>query len=167
MKALLQRVTQAAVEVDFECVGRIEKGLLVFVGFEKGDDRVLADKMLDKLLAYRIFADDEARMNRSVVEVEGGVLLVSQFTLSADTQKGLRPSFSGALAPADALILYDYMLRELRSRHGDVAAGEFGAGMSVSLTNDGPVTFLLDMRNSVFNVRLTQRDESQPFVKQR
>jgi D-tyrosyl-tRNA(Tyr) deacylase len=121
VKALLQRVTQAAVEVDFECVGRIEKGLLVFVGFEKGDDRV------------------------SVVEVEGGVLLVSQFTLSADTQKGLRPSFSGALAPADALILYDYMLRELRSRHGDVAAGEFGAGMSVSLTNDGPVTFLLEM----------------------
>lgn len=145
MKGLLQRVSQASVEVDFECVGRIEGGLLVFVGFDKGDDRALADKMLDKLLAYRVFADDEGRMNRSVVDTDGGVLLVSQFTLSADTQKGLRPSLSGALPPADALLLYDYMLNELRSRHGDVAAGKFGADMSITLTNDGPVTFLLEM----------------------
>ena len=145
MKALLQRVSHASVEVDSACVGRIDRGLLVLVGFDKDDDRVLADKMLDKLLAYRVFADDNGRMNRSVVEAGGGILLVSQFTLSADTQKGLRPSFSSALPPADALILYDYMLNELRARHTIVAAGEFGADMSVSLTNDGPVTFLLEL----------------------
>ena len=145
MKALLQRVARAGVEVDSECVGQIDKGLLVFVGFDRGDDRAQADKMLDKLLAYRIFADAQGRMNRSVVDADGGVLLVSQFTLSADTQKGLRPSFSDALPPAQALILYDYMLSELRARHGNVAAGDFGADMSVSLTNDGPVTFLLEL----------------------
>ncbi len=145
MKALLQRVSDARVEVDSQCVGRIDSGLLVFVGFDRGDDPDRADKMLDKLLAYRIFADDADRMNRNVVEADGGVLLVSQFTLSADTQKGLRPSFSEALPPADARILYDYMLNALRARHGNVAAGMFGANMSVSLTNDGPVTFLLEL----------------------
>jgi len=141
----MQRVSHASVEVDSICVGRIERGLLAFVGFDKGDDRPLADKMLDKLLAYRVFADDTGRMNRSVVEAGGGVLLVSQFTLSADTQKGLRPSFSSALPPEDAHVLYDYVLSELRGRHSTVAAGEFGADMKVSLTNDGPVTFLLDL----------------------
>lgn len=145
MKALLQRVSGARVEVDSQCVGRIDNGLLVFVGFDKGDDLIRAGKMLDKLLAYRIFADDTGRMNRNVVEAGGGVLLVSQFTLSADTQKGLRPSFSEALPSVDAQILYDYMLNELQARHGDVAAGMFGADMSVGLTNDGPVTFLLEL----------------------
>lgn len=145
MKALLQRVSHASVEVDSACIGSIDRGLLVFVGFDKDDDRALADKMLDRLLAYRVFADDTGRMNRSVVEAGGGVLLVSQFTLSADTQKGLRPGFSSALPPADARILYEYMLDELRARHTIVAAGEFGADMSVSLTNDGPVTFLLEL----------------------
>ena len=100
--------------------------------------------MLDKLLAYRVFPDAEGRMNRSVADIGGGVLLVSQFTLSADTGRGLRPSFSSAAPPAEARALYDYMLERLRQRHAPVAAGEFGADMRVSLVNDGPVTFLLE-----------------------
>ena len=102
--------------------------------------------MLDKLLAYRVFADDQGRMNCSVADTGGGVLLVSQFTLSADTRKGSRPSFSSALPPAEAERLYEYTLGELRSRHGgEVARGQFGAEMQVKLTNDGPVTFLLEL----------------------
>jgi D-tyrosyl-tRNA(Tyr) deacylase len=144
MKALLQRVARAEVQVNQECVGQIGKGLLVLLGLDKGDDQAAANKMLDKLLAYRIFSDESDRMNRSVKDVGGGVLLVSQFTLSADTGKGLRPGFSGALPPAEAQTLYTYTLEQLRSRHTDVAAGVFGADMQVSLTNDGPVTFLLE-----------------------
>ena len=101
--------------------------------------------MLDKLLAYRVFPDDQGRMNRSVVDIDGGVLLVSQFTLSADTRKGLRPSFSSALPPSDAEPLYRRTLASLRQRHDRVAAGEFGADMQVALVNDGPVTFLLEL----------------------
>lgn len=144
MKALLQRVSTASVQVGNEVVGEIGAGLLVFVGLDKGDDRAVAGRLLDKLLAYRVFADDAGRMNRSVAEIEGGVLLVSQFTLAADTGKGLRPSFSLALPPAEAEPLYDYMLSELRRRHACVAAGKFGADMQVSLVNDGPVTFVLE-----------------------
>lgn len=144
MRALLQRVSSARVEVEGEVVGAIGPGLLVLLGLDKGDDEETAAHMLDKLLAYRVFADDEGRMNRSVTDTGGGVLLVSQFTLSADTRKGLRPSFSSAMAPAEAGRLYDHMLVELRTRHADVAAGVFGADMQVSLTNDGPVTFLLE-----------------------
>jgi len=116
----------------------------VLLGLDKGDDRAAADRMLDKLLAYRVFADSAGRMNCSVVDVNGGVLLVSQFTLSADTRKGLRPGFSSAMPPADAEQLYNYTLGQLRRRHPDVAAGVFAADMQVSLTNDGPVTFLLE-----------------------
>ena len=144
MKALLQRVTQARVEVDGGCVGRIDAGLLVLLGLDKGDDRASADRMLDKLLAYRLFADDAGKMNCSVVDVGGGILLVSQFTLSADTRKGLRPSFSSALPPPEAEQLYRYTLDRLRERHAVVASGKFAADMQVSLTNDGPVTFLLE-----------------------
>jgi D-tyrosyl-tRNA(Tyr) deacylase len=144
VKALLQRVAWAEVQVNRECVGRIDTGLLVLLGLDKGDDQATADKMLDKLLAYRVFSDESGRMNHSVKDVGGGVLLVSQFTLSADTRKGLRPGFSSALPPAEAEALYAYTLEQLRGRHTDVAAGVFGADMQVSLTNDGPVTFLLE-----------------------
>ena len=144
MRALLQRVSCASVVVDGNCVGEIGQGLLVLLGLDKGDDTVAVDRMLDKLLAYRVFADGAGRMNCSVVDVEGGILLVSQFTLSADTRKGLRPSFSSAMPPADAMRLYEYALDELRQRHPHVAAGVFGADMQVSLTNDGPVTFMLE-----------------------
>ncbi len=119
-------------------------GLLVLLGLDKGDDQAAAERMLDRLLAYRVFPDEAGRMNRSVADIGGGVLLVSQFTLAADTRKGLRPSFSSALPPADAEALYEYTLGVLRSRHPEVAAGVFGANMQVSLVNDGPVTFLLE-----------------------
>lgn len=148
MKALLQRVSRASVTVESQCVGSIEQGLLVFLGLDKGDDSCTADRMLDKLLAYRVFADDEGRMNRSVADVSGAVLLLSQFTLSADTHKGLRPSFSSALPPDEAEPLYNYTLSQLRMRHPRVAAGVFGADMQVSVVNDGPVTFLLDLQAS-------------------
>ena len=144
MKSLLQRVSRATVTVNAETVGEIEHGLLVFLGLDRDDDRAGADRMLDKLLAYRIFADSEGRMNSSVVDVHGGILLVSQFTLSADTSKGLRPGFSSAMPPREAAQLYDYMLEQLRCRHPLVASGMFGADMQVSLINDGPVTLLLD-----------------------
>lgn len=143
MRLLLQRVASASVQVDGQCVGSIERGLLVFLGLDKGDDLQMATQMLDRLLAYRVFPDADGRMNRSVADSGGGVLLVSQFTLSADTRKGLRPGFSSAMPPAEARILYDEILQRLRERHAPVAAGEFGADMQVSLVNDGPVTFLL------------------------
>ena len=144
MKALLQRVTSANVSIDGKVVGKIDAGLLVLLGLGKGDDRAVADRLLDKLLAYRVFADDYGRMNLSVMDIKGGVLLVSQFTLSADTSKGLRPGFSQAMPPAEAEPLYDYFLQQLRRRHKPVAAGSFGAHMQVSLVNDGPVTFMLE-----------------------
>ena len=144
MKALLQRVSSASVTVGGTCVGDIGHGLLVLLGLDKNDNEAAADRMVDKLLGYRVFADSEGRMNCNVADVAGGVLLVSQFTLSADTRKGLRPSFSAAMPPAQAVQLYDYMLSQLRRRHPDVAAGEFGADMQVSLVNDGPVTFMLE-----------------------
>ncbi len=144
MKALLQRVSSAKVEVDADTVGAIDRGLLVLLGLDKGDDEAAASRLLDKLLAYRVFPDDAGRMNCSVADVGGGVLLVSQFTLSADTRKGLRPSFSSAMPPVEAEALYGRMLEMLRERHSNVAAGRFGADMQVSLTNDGPVTFLLE-----------------------
>jgi D-tyrosyl-tRNA(Tyr) deacylase len=145
VKALLQRVSEASVTVDGEGIGAIDAGLLVLLGLDKGDDEAATDRMLDKLLAYRVFPDSDGRMNCSVAEVAGGVLLVSQFTLSADTRKGLRPSFSSALPPAEAEALYRYTLSELQRRHPNVAAGVFGADMKVALVNDGPVTFLLEV----------------------
>jgi len=145
VKALLQRVSRAQVDVGGECVGKIDRGLLVLLGIDQGDDRGVADRMLDKMLAYRMFSDDTDRMNLSVTDVSGGVLLISQFTLSADTRRGLRPGFSTAMPPADAEQLYLYTLEKLRARYPDVAAGVFGADMQLSLTNDGPVTFLLEV----------------------
>lgn len=143
MLALLQRVKNAKVEVDDELVGAIGGGLLVFLGVERDDDTAEADRLLRKVLAYRVFSDAEGKMNLSVQDAGGGVLIVSQFTLAADTQKGLRPGFSSAKPPAEAEQLYDYFLQQARSLHGPVGNGRFGADMQVSLTNDGPVTFLL------------------------
>ncbi|MDB6062393.1 MAG: D-tyrosyl-tRNA(Tyr) deacylase [Verrucomicrobiaceae bacterium] len=144
MKALLQRVTSAHVSVDDEIIGRIDKGLLVLLGVEKHDGETNAIKLLEKLLAYRIFPDEQQRMNRNVAEAGGGLLIVSQFTLAADTSKGLRPSFSSAAAPDEARRLYEWFLAELAQRHQPLACGRFGANMQVHLINDGPVTFLLE-----------------------
>jgi D-tyrosyl-tRNA(Tyr) deacylase len=131
------------VSIDGRVVGRIEEGLLVFVGVEKGDGEHQADRMLERVLGYRVFPDDRGRMNRSVTDVGGGVLLVPQFTLPADTTSGTRPSLSPAAAPDVGRRMFAYLVDATRARHADVASGEFGAHMQVTLTNDGPVTFML------------------------
>jgi D-tyrosyl-tRNA(Tyr) deacylase len=143
MLALIQRVKEARVEVGSTIVGAIAQGLLVFLGIERDDTQTDADRLLKKVLAYRVFADAEDKMNLSVKDVNGGLLIVSQFTLAAATDKGLRPSFSSAKAPDEARVLYQYFLKSARENHHTVAAGEFGADMQVGLINDGPVTFLL------------------------
>ncbi len=143
MLALIQRVKQAKVEVADELVGAINQGLLVFLGIERDDTIVEADRLLQKVLAYRVFADSEKKMNLSVQDVQGGLLIVSQFTLAADTNKGLRPSFSSAKSPDEAQIIYQHFLANANTCHPEVAAGRFGVDMQVSLVNDGPVTFLL------------------------
>lgn len=144
MRGLIQRVSSASVCVNGETVGAIERGLLLLLGIDKGDTRADADKLLKKVLAYRVFADELGRMNCSVADIGGGVLTISQFTLAADTRKGLRPSFSSAAPPTEAEALYDYFISQLRAQHPTVATGIFAADMQVSLTNDGPVTFLLE-----------------------
>jgi D-tyrosyl-tRNA(Tyr) deacylase len=145
MIGLLQRVTHAEVRVDAECLGAIERGLLVMVGVERGDAEREADRLLERLLGYRVFADEAGRMNLSVTDVGGGLLLVPQFTLAADTHKGTRPSFSSAATPEEGRRLFDYLLRQAQAKHSPVASGLFGADMKVRLTNDGPVTFLLQV----------------------
>ena len=145
MKALLQRVSRADVAADGGIAGSIGAGILVLLGLDQGDSIAVAQRMVEKILNYRIFADQQGRMNRSVRDMGGGVLLVSQFTLSADTGKGLRPSFSSAMAPAEAEVLYAGVLEILQHSHQPVAAGIFGADMQVTLVNDGPVTFLLEI----------------------
>ena len=144
MKLLIQRVSQASVTVNDNVIGQIDSGLLVFLGVDKGDTEQAADRLLDKMLNYRIFPDTQGRMNISVKNYGGGVLLVSQFTLSADTQKGLRPSFSSAAHPQQAERFYQYCLERLKQEHSQIANGIFGADMKVSLVNDGPVTFWLE-----------------------
>jgi D-tyrosyl-tRNA(Tyr) deacylase len=144
--ALVQRVTQARVEVAGQVMGAIGKGLLVLVCAEPADGSVQVAKLVDKLLKLRIFADDAGKMNRSVQDVGGGLLIVSQFTLAADTAGGNRPSFTAA-APADqGRALYDALLQLARERHPDVQAGVFGADMQVHLVNDGPVTIPLRLQ---------------------
>lgn len=143
MKGLLQRVRGARVEVAGEVIGSIDQGLLVLVAVEPSDTPESADKLLHKLLNYRVFSDPEGKMNLSLAEVDGGLLLVSQFTLAADTRSGLRPSFSTAAPPALGQELFDYLLAKAQQLHGKVASGRFGADMQVHLVNDGPVTFLL------------------------
>lgn len=143
MIGLLQRVSQARVEVDGQIVGQIEAGLLVLVGVERGDGAAQAERLLERLLGYRVFADAAGKMNRSLLDTGGGLLLVPQFTLAADTRKGLRPSFTPAAAPEEGERWFQYLLNRARQVHDPVAAGQFGAHMQVSLTNDGPVTFWL------------------------
>jgi len=144
MLALIQRVTQASVQVDGQIVGRIESGLLALVGVQPGDDRVRIARMTQRLLGYRVFADDAGRMNRSLLDTGGGLLLVSQFTLAADTGSGMRPGFSTAAPPEEAERVFNQLVESCRGQHaGPVETGRFGAHMEVSLVNDGPVTFLL------------------------
>lgn len=144
MRALLQRVAEARVAIAGEAVAAIDQGLLVFLGIYPDDGRAELEWMVDRILALRVFADAEKPMNRSVVEVGGGLLVVSQFTLAADLSRGRRPGFSTAAPPDIAEPLYEQFLALLRAKHEPVAAGRFGADMQVSLTNDGPVTFLLE-----------------------
>ncbi|MDB5838745.1 MAG: D-tyrosyl-tRNA(Tyr) deacylase [Herminiimonas sp.] len=146
MIALLQRVTQASVAVEGATVGAIGAGLMVLVCAERDDSAKQADALLAKLLAYRVFADDAGKMNRSIADVEGGLLLVPQFTLAADTRSGTRPSFTPAAAPEKGRELFDYFVAQARARHAMVETGQFGAHMQVSLTNDGPVTFWLQVK---------------------
>jgi len=143
VKALLQRVSCAEVQVGGQSVGAIGPGLLVLLGLDSGDTLDAGKKLIDKLLGYRVFADAQGRMNRSVRDCGGSVLMVSQFTLAADTRKGLRPSFSSAMPPAQAEHLFQQLYAYLCAQHPQVAGGKFGADMQVSLVNDGPVTFLL------------------------
>ena len=148
MRALIQRVTRAAVAVDGETVGAIEKGLLVFLAVEKNDQQADATRLLKKILNYRVFSDADGKMNLNLQQVEGGLLVVSQFTLAADTRKGLRPSFSSAALPEQAKALYDYFVDQVRIAGVTYATGKFAADMQVELVNDGPVTFLLEIPGS-------------------
>jgi D-tyrosyl-tRNA(Tyr) deacylase len=141
--ALVQRVSRAQVRVADQVRGRIDRGLLVFVCAEPADGDDQAARLVDKVLKLRVFADEAGKMNRSVQDVNGGILIVSQFTLAADTAGGTRPSFSGAAPPALGRALYETVLRVARERHPGVQAGEFGADMQVELINDGPVTIPL------------------------
>ena len=140
MKLLLQRVREARVEVDGEVIGAIDQGLLALVCAERGDSEAQADKLLAKMLKLRIFSDPAGKMNLSVQDIGGGLLLVSQFTLAADTSSGNRPGFSGAAAPDEGRRLYDYFVERARAAHPVVATGRFAADMQVHLVNDGPVT---------------------------
>ena len=143
MIGLLQRVVEARVVVDEASVGKIGLGMLVLVCAERGDSEAEADRLLTRLLGYRVFADTDGKMNLSLHEVRGGLLLVPQFTLAADTHKGMRPSFTPAAAPSDGERLFDYFVARARASYPVVETGRFGAHMQVSLTNDGPVTIWL------------------------
>lgn len=145
MIGLLQRVSEARVVVDGRIVGEIGHGLLVLIGVEAGDSEKEAARLLERLLGYRVFADADGKMNLSLRDVNGGLLLVPQFTLAADTRKGARPSFSSAAVPDEGKRLFDYVLDAARALHAPVASGRFGADMKVALVNDGPVTFWLQV----------------------
>ena len=148
MRGLLQRVTRASVTVAGDTVGQIDSGLVLFLGVQQDDSTVQADKLLHKVLHYRIFSDSDHKMNLSLQDIQGGLLIISQFTLAAETHKGLRPGFSAAASPTLAESLYQYFVQQAESRSKDnsisVASGIFGADMQVALVNDGPVTFLLE-----------------------
>ncbi len=144
MIGLLQRVTQASVTVDGQVIGEIGPGLLILVGVQKPDTEASAKRLLERFLTYRVFPDDEGKMNRSLADTAGGLLLVPQFTLAADTQKGTRPSFSPAAPPEQGRALFDFLVAEAKKAHATVHTGRFGADMQVALVNDGPVTFWLE-----------------------
>ena len=144
MIGLIQRVSRAEVQVEAQTIGAIGHGVLALIGVRRGDDAPAADRLLERLLTYRIFADEQGKMNLSLRDTRGGLLLVPQFTLAADTHKGTRAGFSTAAAPDEARRLFSYLLERARAAHSPVAAGVFGANMQVSLVNDGPVTFWLE-----------------------
>lgn len=143
MIALLQRVRHASVNIAGVIVGEISQGILLFIGIERNDDEIRADRLIDRFLGYRVFSDKDGKMNLCVRDIEGGVLLVPQFTLAADTRKGARPSFSSAAAPEQGKQLFNYVVERTRQQYAHVSTGQFGADMQVSLLNDGPVTFWL------------------------
>lgn len=145
MKALIQRVAHASVSVDKSIIGEINTGILALVGVESDDTSDRADKLLHKLLNYRIFSDENDKMNKSLLDIHGGLLLVSQFTLVANTKSGLRPSFSSAADPLLGEQLFNYLLGQAKQKYDIVATGQFGAHMQIDLINDGPVTFLLEV----------------------
>ncbi len=145
MIGLLQRVRRASVRIDDEVAGAIGPGLLVLLGVQRGDDQTSGRRLLERLLGYRVFPDAEGRMNRSLADTGGGLLIVPQFTLAADTRKGTRPSFTPAAPPELGRACFEHVLVAARSMHNEVAAGRFGADMQVELVNDGPVTFWLEV----------------------
>lgn len=145
MIAIIQRVTRAEVTVAGKSVGKIDKGILALVAVERGDSEAQAERLAERILGYRIFGDAEDKMNLNIVDVSGGVLLVSQFTLAADTRKGMRPSFSPAANPETGQRLFDYFVEKVRTSHAPVETGRFGANMQIELVNDGPVTFILSV----------------------
>ena len=144
MITLLQRVSEARVDVGGETVAKIASGILVFVGVQAGDDESIARNFVDRLLNYRIFTDAGGKMNRSLIDIKGGLLLVPQFTLAANTRKGRRPSFTSAASPQHGERIFDVMVERARAVYDRVACGQFGADMQIHLVNDGPVTFILD-----------------------
>ncbi len=146
MIGLLQRVSEAEVRAEARTIAAIGQGLLVFIGVEKGDGEAQAERLLERVLGYRVFPDRDDKMNLSVSDIGGGLLLVPQFTLSADTKKGMRPSFSSAATPDKGRRLFDYLVKQAKRSLLDVACGRFGANMQVALVNDGPVTFWLQVR---------------------
>ncbi len=145
MRALLQRVLEAKVVVDGETTGKIEKGILIFIGLGKEDNLEKGKKLIDKILKYRFFDDEQGKMGWNVSQADGGILLVSQFTLMAQTQKGLRPDFGPAMPPAEAKALYDQLVDYAKSQFKNVQTGIFAADMKIHLVNDGPVTFNLEI----------------------
>lgn len=145
MIGLIQRVSEASVVVEGNIVGQIGRGLLVLVGVEKHDDETTAKRLLERILTYRVFPDEQGKMNLSLADIGGELLLVPQFTLAADTHKGMRPSFSAAAVPEQGRVLFEYSVGEARKSNLRVATGVFGADMKVSLVNDGPVTFWLQV----------------------
>ncbi len=149
MIALLQRVISASVTVEAKKIAEIKKGLLVFLGIERQDNEEQAARLLDRVLNYRLFSDTHDKMNLSLRDIKGELLLVPQFTLAADTCKGLRPSFSRAATPLEGKYLYNYFIAQAVASYGNVSTGEFGADMKISLINDGPVTFVLNLNKSV------------------
>ena len=146
MIALLQRVSAARVEVKKSTVGAIERGVLALIGVERGDDAPTAVRLLARMLGYRMFPDAQDKMNLSVQDIGGGLLLVPQFTLAADTRKGMRPSFTNAAEPSEGRRLFEYLVGQARVGHANVQIGSFGADMQVALVNDGPVTFWLQVK---------------------